>query len=72
MLAPMGRVLIATGLVLAVLGALLLLAQRFPFLSRLPGDFVFRRGGLTLVLPLGTSLLLSVVLTLILNLLLRK
>jgi hypothetical protein len=64
MLAPMGRVLIATGLVLAVLGAMLLLAQRFPFLSR--------RGSLTPVLPLGTSLLLPVVLTLILNLLLRK
>ena len=72
MLAPMGRVLLAVGLALAALGALLLLAQRFPFLSRLPGDFVFRRGNLTVVLPLGTSLLLSVVLTLILNLLLRK
>ena len=72
MLAPLARILIALGLVLAALGALLLLAQRFPFLSRLPGDFVIRRGNLTVVLPLATSLVLSVVLTLILNLLLRK
>ncbi|HEX5041833.1 MAG TPA: DUF2905 domain-containing protein [Candidatus Polarisedimenticolaceae bacterium] len=70
MLAPMGRVLIAIGIGLVVLGGLLLLAQRAG-LSRLPGDIVYRRGNLTVFLPLGTSLLLSVLATLIL-LLLRK
>lgn len=71
MLAPMGRVLIAVGLGLVLLGGLLLLAQRAG-LPRLPGDFVYRRGGLTVFLPLGTSLLLSLLLTLILMLLRKR
>jgi len=70
MLGPMGRVLIAVGLALVVLGGLLLLAHRAG-LPRLPGDFVFRRGSLTVFLPLGTSLVLSLLLTFLL-LLLRK
>jgi hypothetical protein len=71
MLGSMGRVLIVLGIALAVLGGLFLLAQRAG-LPRLPGDFVFRRGGLTVFLPLGTSLLLSLLLTLILMLLRRR
>ena len=71
MLVPMGRVLIAVGLGFAVLGGLLLLAHRAG-LPRLPGDFVLRRGGWTVFLPLGTSLLLSIVLSLILMLLRRR
>jgi len=71
MLAPMGRVLIAVGLGLALLGGLLLLAHRAG-LSRLPGDFVLRRSGFAVFLPLGTSLLLSVLLSLILMLLRRR
>jgi len=70
MLGLTGRFLIAGGLGLAVLGALLLLAERAG-LSRLPGDLVYRRGGVTFFVPLGTSLLLSILLTLFL-LLLRK
>ena len=67
----LGRALLILGLVLAGVGALLLLAQRFA-LPRLPGDLAFRRGNVTVYLPLGTNLLLSIVLTVILNLLLRR
>ena len=59
------------GIGLAVMGGVLLLLQRAG-LSRMPGDLVFRRGGLTILLPLGTSLLLSVLLTLILMLLRKR
>lgn len=68
MLAVTGRVLLVVGIGLALLGGVLILLQRAG-LSRLPGDLVFRRGGMTVFLPLGTSLLLSVLLTLILLLL---
>ena len=71
MLAPMGRILLIVGLGLALLGGLLLLLQRAG-LSRLPGDLVYRRDGLTLFLPLGTSLLLSILITLILMLLRKR
>lgn len=67
----LGRTLIALGLGLVALGALLVLAGKIPFLGRLPGDFVVRRPGFTLYAPLGTSLLLSALLTLLLWLLRR-
>lgn len=71
-LSGLGRMLVLFGLVLVALGGLLTLADRLPGIGRLPGDFVIRRDGLTLYLPLATSLLLSLLLTLLLNLLLRR
>lgn len=56
---------------LLVLGALLILGERLG-LGRLPGDLELRRGKLTVYFPLATSLLLSLVLTLLLNLWLRR
>ena len=67
-LASLGRALVALGLLVAAVGALLLLAQRFPGLrlGRLPGDISIEREHFRLYLPLGTSLLVSAVLSLIL------
>ena len=58
----MGRVLIIVGLLIA--GAGLLMSLGFP-LGRLPGDFTIRRGNFTFYLPLASSLLASIVLTLV-------
>ena len=66
--AEAGRLLVILGAVLLVLGLLLTLAGRLPLLGRLPGDFVYRSGNFTLYLPLATSLLISVLLTLLLAL----
>jgi hypothetical protein len=41
-------------------------------LDRLPGDIVFRRGNLTVYFPIGLMILLSVVGTIVLNVLLRR
>jgi hypothetical protein len=68
----LGRYLIIFGVVLVGVGVLLLFADRIPFLGRLPGDIVIRRGGFTLYAPLVTGLLLSLVLTLVLNLWSRR
>ena len=59
----MGRFLIVGGLVMAGVGALLTLGLP---LGRLPGDLVYRRGGVTVYVPLATSVLLSVLFTLVL------
>jgi hypothetical protein len=61
-----GRMLVVLGLILAAAGGLLLLLQRLGVagLGRLPGDLVWRGRGFTAYFPLGTSLLLSVVLSL--------
>ncbi len=67
----LAKLLLLVGGALVVLGLLLLLAGKVPFIGRLPGDFVIRRPGFTFYFPLGTSLLLSLLLSLILWLLNR-
>jgi hypothetical protein len=57
---------------LAILGVLLVLAGRIPFIGRLPGDIVYQRGNFTLYIPLMTMLILSLLLTILLNLLFRR
>lgn len=59
------------GAVLAVVGLALVAADKLG-LGKLPGDFVLRRKNTTVYFPLATSLLVSVVLTVLLNLLLRR
>ena len=68
----LGRTLILFGAVMAVVGVLALLWGRFGLPGRLPGDFVVRRGPVTLFVPLASSLLLSLALTALLNLFLRR
>jgi len=63
-----GRLLIVVGLVIA--GAGLLIVFGVP-LGRLPGDVVIRRGNATFYFPLGTSILVSVILTLLFAILRR-
>ena len=67
MLPSMGKMLIAVGLVFVAVGALLLFADRLPFLriGRMPGDIVYRRGNFTFYFPWVTSIIISVVLTLL-------
>lgn len=61
----MSRFLITLGIVLVAAGLLWPLIQKVG-LGRLPGDFVIERQNFTLYIPLGTSLLISVVITLVL------
>ncbi len=67
----LGKFLVIAGIVLVGLGVLLLILPKIPFLGRLPGDIVIRRENFTFYFPLGTSILLSIVLS-ILFYLLRK
>lgn len=55
----LGRTLILAGLVLIVAGLVVTYGNRVPWLGKLPGDFTFRSGSLTVYLPLATCLLLS-------------
>jgi hypothetical protein len=60
--------LIFFGIVLGVVGAIMLVAPQIPWLGKLPGDISYRGKNVTFYFPLGTSILLSVVLSLILYL----
>jgi len=68
----LGRLLLLFGVVLVVLGGLLFLAGKVPFLGRLPGDIVIERKNFTFHFPLATSILLSILLTLLLSLFGRR
>jgi len=59
----LGRLLVYVGLGLVVLGLALSFGGRVLGLGRLPGDIVVQRGNFTFYFPLGTSILLSLVLT---------
>jgi hypothetical protein len=67
-----GRYLMIGGVVLFVVGGLVFLAARFgiPF-GRLPGDIRIERDGFSFYFPLGSSILISIVLTIIINVVLR-
>lgn len=68
----LGKMMLGLGLALAMVGAVLILAGRFGLpLGRLPGDFAFRGKHVSFYLPLGTSLLLSIVLSVLFYLLSR-
>ncbi|MGH2768408.1 MAG: DUF2905 family protein [Candidatus Methylomirabilales bacterium] len=67
----LGRTILGFGVLLVLVGGLMMLFGRAG-LPSLPGDLSFRRGNFRVFLPLGTSLLLSVLLTIVLNLLIRR
>lgn len=71
-LSQIGKIILAVGFALVVLGGVLLLAGRVPLLGRLPGDIIIRRGPATIYIPLATMLLLSLILTILLNILFRR
>ena len=70
-MSQLARTLIIGGCALAGFGLLLLLGDRFG-LGRLPGDFLWKRKQTTVYFPIMTSVLVSVVLTVLLNLFLRR
>jgi len=62
--AELGKMLLVAGLLLAAVGALIWLGPGGSWLGRLPGDIRIERPGFSLHLPLGTCLLLSLLLSL--------
>lgn len=62
----LGRTLIIGGLLLVAVGLLISLAPRLPWLGRLPGDILIKKEGFSFYMPLTTSLLLSVAVSLLL------
>ena len=66
-----GRLLVVMGILIAAVGVAFMIGGRIPFLGRLPGDISFSRGNTHVYFPLATSIVLSLLLTLMLNLFFR-
>jgi uncharacterized membrane protein YkgB len=61
----LGKMLILLGVLIIVIGLLLLLGEKIPWVGRLPGDIVIRKKNFTFYFPLATSILISIILTLL-------
>jgi len=70
-LEPLGKLLVVLGLTLLVLGGLVWLMSRIGFLGDLPGDIRIQRDGITCLVPLASSIILSILLTIVLNVIVR-
>ncbi len=69
-----GRLLLAAGIGLVILGGLLLLVGRLPFLGQLgslPGDIRIEGRGFSCFIPVVSMLLISIIATVVLNILIR-
>jgi hypothetical protein len=67
-LGALGKLLILLGVLIIVIGLFLLVGEKIPWVGRLPGDIVIKRERFTLYIPIATSLLLSIILTLLFKL----
>jgi hypothetical protein len=68
----LGKIIFVIGLIVVLIGAVIMFAARFGLpLGRLPGDVVYRGKHVSVFFPIGTSILISIVLSLILYLLSR-
>jgi hypothetical protein len=70
-LETMAKVLMVVGGGLLLLGGLVWLLSKVPFLEQLPGDVRIERPGFTCIVPLVSSILLSILLTVLLNVVVR-
>ncbi|MDP6526601.1 MAG: DUF2905 domain-containing protein [Kiritimatiellia bacterium] len=67
----LGMLLLAIGCVTAIAGLLLIVAPKIPWLGNLPGDIHYRGKTTSVQFPIGTCIVGSIILTILLNVVLR-
>jgi hypothetical protein len=67
-LGALGKLLILLGVFIILMGLLLLLGEKIPWVGRLPGDILIKKEKFTLYFPIATSILISIILTLLFTL----
>ena len=67
-MADLGKFLILFGIIAVVVGVVFLISPNIPWLGRLPGDILIRKKTFTIYFPITTSIIISVLLTLLINL----
>lgn len=66
-----GKLLIMMGFILIIFGVIVVFWGKIPFIGKMPGDIMIQKGSLRVFIPLATSLVLSLVITSIINILFR-
>ncbi|MBI3999393.1 MAG: DUF2905 domain-containing protein [Candidatus Omnitrophica bacterium] len=69
---PLGKMLVIFGIVLVLTGVFCQFFGKLPGMSRLPGDIYMRKGNFTFYFPIATSLVISLILSTVLNLFWRR
>ena len=64
----LGKVLVIVGIVFVVLGFLVILGDKIPWIGRLPGDIYIKRDKFSFYFPIVTCIIISLILTLFLSL----
>ena len=67
-LGALGKMLILLGVLIFVIGLLLLVGEKIPWVGRLPGDIIIKKEKFTFYFPLTTSIVISIILTLLFTL----
>lgn len=67
-----GKSLIFFGIILIVIGSIFVVFGKIPWFGRLPGDIIIRREGFTFYFPIATMILLSILLTILFNIIGRR
>jgi hypothetical protein len=62
-----GKILLIVGGSIVILGLILIFSQHIPFLGKLPGDIFVKRDGFSFYFPIVTFLIVSVLITIIVN-----
>lgn len=65
-----GKILLIVGGIIVILGLTLIFSQHIPFLGKLPGDIFVKRDGVSFYFPIVTLLVLSLLITIIVNVIL--
>ena len=65
-----GKILLITGGIIIVLGLILVFSQHIPFFGKLPGDIFIKNDGFSFYFPVVTFLILSILITIIINIIL--
>lgn len=68
MFPQLGKTLLLIGSILIILGVILTFLDKIPYIGKLPGDIYLKKGNLTFYFPLTTAILISILISLILNL----
>ena len=62
-----GKILLIVGGIIVILGLMLVFSHHIPFFGKLPGDIFIKRDGFSFYFPIVTLLILSLVITVIAN-----
>ncbi len=72
MINSIGKLLIFIGIILILFGGVFVLAQKFPWIGRLPGDICVKRENFSFYFPITTCILISIIISFILIFLGRR